>query len=215
MELEEVINMIIVENVSLTINKQRILDNVSLNVKKGEAVGLVGGNGSGKTVLMKCICGFNSSFHGEISVLGKKICKDTEFPPKTGFIIETPGFISYLSGYENLKILADINRKIGKKEIYEYMQLVGLEPENRKSVKKYSLGMRQRLGIAQALMENPDVLILDEPFNGLDKKMIDNMREVFVNEKRKGKTILLTSHNEKDIEYICDRTYEIDEGKII
>lgn len=207
--------MIIVENVSLTMNKQKILDDISLTVNEGEAVGLVGGNGSGKTVLMKCICGFNSSFLGEISVLGKRICKDTEFPPQTGFIIETPGFIPYISGYENLKILADINKKIGKKEIYEYMQLVGLEPENTKSVRKYSLGMRQRLGIAQALMENPAVLILDEPFNGLDKKMINKMRDVLVKEKKKGKTILLTSHNEKDIQYICNRTYEIDEGKII
>lgn len=207
--------MIAVKNVSLTMNKQKILDNISLTVNEGEAVGLVGSNGSGKTVLMKCICGFNNSFLGEISILGKKIGKDTEFPPQTGFIIETPGFIPYISGYDNLKILANINKKIGKKEIYDYMELVGLAPGNKKSVGKYSLGMRQRLGIAQALMENPTVLILDEPFNGLDKKMLTKMREILVEEKKKGKTILLTSHNEKDIQYICERTYEIDEGKII
>lgn len=207
--------MIAVKNVSLTMNKQKILENVSLTVNEGEAVGLVGSNGSGKTVLMKCICGFNNSYLGEISILGKKIGKDTEFPPQTGFIIETPGFIPYISGYDNLKILANINKTIGKKEIYDYMELVGLDPENKKSVGKYSLGMRQRLGIAQALMENPTVLILDEPFNGLDKKMLTKMREILVEEKRKGKTILLTSHNEKDIQYICERTYEIDEGKII
>ena len=129
--------------------------------------------------------------------------------------ISAPGFIPYISGYDNLKILANINKTIGKKEIYDYMELVGLDPENKKSVGKYSLGMRQRLGIAQALMENPTVLILDEPFNGLDKKMLTKMREILVEEKRKGKTILLTSHNEKDIQYICERTYEIDEGKII
>lgn len=207
--------MIAVKNVSLTMNKQKILDNISLTVNEREAVGLVGSNGSGKTVLMKCICGFNNSYLGEISILGKKIGKDTEFPPQTGFIIETPGFIPYISGYDNLKILANINKTIGKKEIYDYMELVGLDPENKKSVGKYSLGMRQRLGIAQALMENPTVLILDEPFNGLDKKMLTKMREILVEEKRKGKTILLTSHNEKDIQYICERTYEIDEGKII
>ena len=207
--------MIAVKNVSLTMNKQKILENVSLTVNEGEAVGLVGSNGSGKTVLMKCICGFNNSYLGEISILGKKIGKDTEFPPQTGFIIETPGFIPYISGYDNLKILANINKTIGKKEIYDYMELVGLDPENKKSVGKYSLGMRQRLGIAQALMENPTVLILDEPFNGLDKKMLTKMREILVEEKRKGKTILLTSHHEKDIQYICERTYEIDEGKII
>lgn len=207
--------MITVNNVSLTINKQKILDDISLTVNEGEAVGLVGSNGSGKTVLMKCICGFNNSFSGEISIFGKKIGEDTEFPPKTGFIIETPGFIPYISGYENLKILANIHKTIGRKEIYEYMRLVGLEPENRKNVGKYSLGMRQRLGIAQALMENPSVLILDEPFNGLDKKMAAKMRDILVKEKEKGKTILLTSHNDKDIQYICERTYEIDEGRII
>ena len=134
--------MIAVKNVSLTMNKQKILENVSLTVNEGEAVGLVGSNGSGKTVLMKCICGFNNSYLGEISILGKKIGKDTEFPPQTGFIIETPGFIPYISGYDNLKILANINKTIGKKEIYDYMELVGLDPENKKSVGKYSLGMR-------------------------------------------------------------------------
>lgn len=207
--------MISVRDVSLILNKRQILDNVSLEVKKGEAVGLVGGNGSGKTMLMKCICGFQRSFTGEIEVLGKKICKEVEFPHDTSFIIETPGFLPYKSGYDNLKILADIKKKIGKDEILQYMKLVGLDPKEKKSVKKYSLGMRQRLGIAQALMENPDVLILDEPFNGLDKSMMNRIRDVLVSEKDKGKTILMASHNEKDIEYICDRTYEIDAGKIV
>ena len=207
--------MISVKDVSLTINKQQILDKVFLEVKRGEAVGLIGGNGSGKTMLMKCICGFNTMFTGEIAVNEKRIIKDVEFPENTGFIIETPGFIPYLSGYENLKVLAGIKKLIGKKEIYEYMELVGLDPTSKKSVKKYSLGMRQRLGIAQALMEDPDILILDEPFNGLDKNMIVTMRDILINEKNKGKAILLASHNDKDIEYICDRTYEIDGGKII
>lgn len=145
----------------------------------------------------------------------KRIGKDVEFPPSTGFIIETPGFIPYLSGFDNLKILANIKKKISKEEIKAYMELVGLDYKNKKSVKKYSLGMRQRLGIAQALMENPDVLILDEAFNGLDKTMMSKIREVLVSEKEKGKTILMTSHNEKDIEYICDRTYEIDSGRLL
>lgn len=207
--------MICVKNVSLTIKKQNILEDVSLEVKRGEAVGLIGGNGSGKTMLMKCICGFHRSYSGEITVLGKKVCKEVEFPPNTRFIIENPGFLPYLSGYDNLKILADIEKKIGRSEIEKYMELVGLDPRDRKSVKKYSLGMRQRLGLAQALMERPDVLILDEPFNGLDKRMLEKMREVLIMEKDEGKTILLASHNEKDIEYICDRTYEIDGGRIV
>ena len=207
--------MIEVNNVSLILNKYTILDDVSVKAGKGEAVGLIGGNGSGKTMLMKCICGFNTMFTGEITVKGKRIGKDVEFAPDTRFIIETPGFIPYMTGYENLKVLAGIKKIIGKKEIREYMKFVGLDPDNKKSVKKYSLGMRQRLGLAQALMENPDVLILDEPFNGLDKGMAERMRDVLVDEKRKGKTILLASHNEHDIDYICDRIYEIDGGRII
>ena len=206
--------MIEVNNVSLILNKYTILDDVSIKAGKGEAVGLVGGNGSGKTMLMKCICGFNTMFTGEITVKGKRIGKDVEFAPDTGFIIETPGFVPYMTGYENLKVLADIKKIIGKKEIREYMEFVGLDPDNKRSVKKYSLGMRQRLGLAQALMENPVVLILDEPFNGLDKGMAERMRDVLVDEKRKGKTILLASHNEHDIDYICDRIYEIDGGRI-
>lgn len=207
--------MIQVEHVSLTIKKYCILDRVSMEVKSGEAVGLIGGNGSGKTMLMKCICGFHHSFSGVITVLGKRIGKETEFPPSTRFIIESPGFLPYLSGYENLKVLADIKKLIGKDEIIKYMELAGLDPTSKKGVKKYSLGMRQRLGLAQALMEDPDVLVLDEPFNGLDKSMVEKMRKLLVREKEKGKTILIASHNEKDIEYICDRTYEIDGGRII
>lgn len=206
--------MINVDNVSLVLNKYQILDNVSISAKKGEAVGLVGGNGSGKTMLMKCICGFNTMFTGEITVNGKIIGKDVEFAPNTGFIIETPGFVPYMTGYENLQVLAGIKKVINKNKIREFMEFVGLDPDNKRSVKKYSLGMRQRLGIAQALMENPDILILDEPFNGLDKAMTARMRDVLVEEKKKGKTIILASHNENDINYICDRIYEIDGGKI-
>lgn len=207
--------MIMVKGVSLIINKHKILDDVSLEIKNGEAVGLVGGNGSGKTMLMKCICGFNTMFTGEITIDGQRIGKDIEFPESIGIIIETPGFIPYMSGYENLKLLAGVNKKTAKEQIYHYMELVGLEPQNKKSVKKYSLGMKQRLGLAQALMENPDILVLDEPFNGLDKKMMLKMRDILVEQKEKGKTILLASHNERDIEYICDRTYEIDMGVIL
>ena len=207
--------MICVKEVSLTLNKYRILDDVSMEVKRGEAVGLVGGNGSGKTMLMKCICGFQRSFTGEITVMGKRIGKDVEFAPETRFIIETPGFLPYMSGYENLKVLADIRKIAGKQEIIEYMELVGLNPEDKRGVRKYSLGMRQRLGIAQALMENPELLILDEPFNGLDIQMKEKIRDVLVKEKEKGKTILLASHDERDIEYICDRIYQVDAGKIV
>ena len=207
--------MIEVNNVSLTIKKYNVLNNISIKVNDGEAIGLVGGNGSGKTMLMKCICGFNTMFSGEIKVSGTAIGKAAEFSPETGFIIETPGFIPYMNGYENLKVLADIRKNISKDTIREYMELVGLNPDDKKSVKKYSLGMRQRLGLAQALMENPSILILDEPLNGLDKEMVMKMREILVAEKKKGKTIILCSHNQQDIDYVCDRIYEIDGGRIV
>lgn len=191
------------------------MKDISLHIKKGEAVGFVGSNGCGKTMLMKCICGFNTMYTGEIIVNGKIIGKDVEFADNTGIIIETPGFVPYMTGYENLKVLAGINKLIDKNTIRKYMELVGLEPDNKRGVRKYSLGMRQRLGIAQALMENPDILILDEPFNGLDKAMTEIVRNLLVEEKKKGKTIILASHNEADISYICDRTYEMDAGRII
>lgn len=207
--------MIDVKNVSLVLNNYQILDSVNLHIEKGSAVGLVGANGSGKTMLMKCICGFNNQFTGEIIVNQKLIGKETEFAPGTGFIIETPGFMPRLTGYENLQMLAGIRKQIKKDEIRRQMEYVGLDPDSKKNVRKYSLGMRQRLGIAQALMEKPDILILDEPFNGLDKEMSKKIRELLVSEKKAGKTILLASHNDRDIEYICDRIYEIDAGKII
>lgn len=207
--------MIKVNNVSLKIKNYDILNDISLHIKKGEAVGFVGSNGCGKTMLMKCICGFNTMYTGEIIVNGKIIGKDVEFADNTGIIIETPGFVPYMTGYENLKVLAGINKIIDKNTIRKYMELVGLEPDNKRGVRKYSLGMRQRLGIAQALMENPDILILDEPFNGLDKAMTEIVRNLLVEEKKKGKTIILASHNEADIAYICDRTYEMDAGRII
>ena len=207
--------MIYVRNLSLTINKHQILTNVSIEAKSGEAVGLVGGNGSGKTMLMKCICGFNSMFTGEIEVLGDKIGKDAEFPKNTGFIIETPGFMPYLSGYENLKLLAGIRKKIGRDKIAEYMGLTGLDIHDHKKVKKYSLGMRQRLGLTQALMEDPDILILDEPFNGLDRKMAEKMRNVLNREKERGKTILLSSHIFSEVDATCDRIAIIKDGKVV
>lgn len=207
--------MIEVSNVTLKTKEYTILDNVSIKADKGEIVGLVGGNGSGKTMLMKCICGFLSSFSGQIIVGGKEIGKEIDFPENVGILIETPGFIPYYSGFKNLKILADLRGSITEEEIKSYMKMVGLDPELKRAVRKYSLGMRQRLGLAQALMEQPELLILDEPFNGLDKDMVLHIRKVLLEEKEKGTTILLSSHNSDDIELLCDRQYHLDAGKII
>lgn len=207
--------MIEVKDVSLKIKENVILEHVSLQCSSGEICGIVGRNGSGKTMLMKCICGFVRPTEGEILVKEKKIGKDMDFIPDAGLIIETPGFIPYYSGIKNLRLLASIQKKVSEAEIREVMQLVGLDPDLKRVVKKYSLGMRQRLGLAQAVMENPDILILDEPFNGLDKEGVVEMRAYFLKLKEQGKTILLCSHSAEDIKVLCDRVYEIEHGKMI
>ena len=191
------------------------VDHVSYQCEQGKIHGIVGRNGSGKTLLMKCICGFIRPNEGHIYVRDKEIGKDIDFTPDTGIIIETPGFIPYYSGYRNLKVLAAINNRISRKDIENAMYQVGLDPTMKKRVATYSLGMRQRLGIAQAIMEDPSLIILDEPFNGLDKHGVEEMREYFLSLKKKGKTILLTSHNTEDIEYLCDTVVEMDHGKFI
>lgn len=208
-------SIIEIKNLQLQIKNHTILHNINLTFERGQIHGLIGRNGSGKTMLMKCICGFILPTSGEIYVAGKQIGKDCEFPSSVGIIIETPGFVPYISGYKNLKQLADILGKIGKDEICLAMQRVGLDPKLRRHVRKYSLGMRQRLGIAQAVMENPDLYILDEPFNGLDKNGVEDMRHYFLSLKKAGKTILLASHNAEDIQLLCDTVHELDRGKII
>ena len=175
---------------------------------------MIGRNGSGKTVLFKCICGFLRVDDGAVFVDEKQIGKEIEAPESIGAIIETPGFLPGYSARQNLQFLAGIRRKIGKKEIDEAIRKVGLDPEAKKHVGKYSLGMRQRLGIAQAIMEEPSLLILDEPMNGLDNQGVQEMRQLFLKLKEEGKTILLASHNREDIAALCDTTVEIDRGKI-
>ena len=206
--------MIEIENLSLTMKKQVILSDINLSFEKGKIHGLIGRNGSGKTMLMKCILGFIRPSQGTIWVDHKKIGKEVDFPPHTGVIIETPGFIPHYSGYKNLKVLAELNGKIDRGQIIHTMELVGLNPNLRRPIKKYSLGMRQRLGIAQAIMESPDILILDEPMNGLDKHGVEDMRKLLVQLKEEGTTILVASHNPLDIEILCDEVYEMDAGAI-
>ncbi len=205
-------DIIKVNNLFLTLGKTEILKYINVAFEKQKIHGLIGRNGSGKTMLMKCICGFVKSTSGEIIVSGKVIGKDVDFPKDTGIIIETPGFIPYYSGYKNLRLLAGLNNNIGKEEIIKTMKQVGLDPNLRRHVKKYSLGMRQRLGLAQAIMENPDLLILDEPFNGLDKDGVADMRKYLLDLKEQGKTILIASHSSEDIEILCDTVCEMDKG---
>ncbi|MCL1881517.1 MAG: ATP-binding cassette domain-containing protein [Oscillospiraceae bacterium] len=189
-----------------------VLHEVSRDFEQGKIHGIVGNNGSGKTVLMKCICGFYIPTKGKIFVGEKQIGKDMDFPNDIGIIIETPGFLPTVSGIKNLRILASLKRIANIEVIRETIVRVGLDPKMKKPVGKYSLGMRQRLGIAQAIMENPSILILDEPFNGLDKHGVAEMRELFKDLRTKGKTIILASHNQFDIDELCDTVCEMDAG---
>lgn len=207
-------NIIEVKDVSKRFKEHQVLKNVSLSVEEGSICGLVGLNGSGKTVLMKVICGFVIPESGEVFVRGKQIGKDCDFPENVGAIIENPGFSQYISGFQNLKNLASIQKKIDDKRIRDVMLEMGLDPDNKKWVAKYSLGMRQRLGIAQAIMEYQDILILDEPMNGLDKQGVADVRKILLGLKEQGKTILLASHNQNDIDALCDVVYEMDRGEI-
>ncbi len=202
---------IVVIGVNKSFGKEKVLRDVNLTIPSGKIYGVVGNNGSGKTVLMKCICGFMLPDSGKIYVGGQQVGRDCDFPDSLGIIIETPGFLPYLTGYQNLKILASLKAKIGKKEIIDALEKVGLKPTLRKPVSKYSLGMRQRLGIAQAIMEDPAVLILDEPFNGLDKTGVEEIRKLLLSLKERGKTILLASHNAQDIEVLCDDVHDMED----
>lgn len=208
-------NIIEIKNLSLTIKKTEILKQINISFEKGKIHGLIGRNGSGKTMLMKCICGFIKPTEGEITVNGKRVGNDCDFPDSIGIIIETPGFIPYYSGYKNLKLLADLNKKINGVQVKSIMSQVGLNPDSKLHVKKYSLGMRQRLGLAQAIMENPDILILDEPMNGLDKEGVGDMREYLLNLKEQSKTIIIASHSAEDIEILCDTVCEMDKGSLV
>ena len=201
-----------VQNVVKRFRDQVVLKNVSISFEKGQIHGIVGRNGSGKTVLCKCICGLMHPEEGVILVNGKRVGRDVDMPEDIGAIIEAPGFLPNYSGYKNLRFLANIRRKIGKEEILNVLKTVGLDPESRKHVGKYSLGMRQRLGIAQAIMEDPDILILDEPMNGLDNAGVQDIRALLLELKAQGKTILLASHNHEDIAALCDTVHEMDGG---
>ena len=212
--MEDREEIIVIEHVSKIFGENKVLDDVCVSFEKGRIHGIIGRNGSGKTMLMKCICGFVPVTSGSIQVRGKKVSKDIDVPQNMGIIIETPGFLNGYSGYNNLKFLANINNKISEEKIIETLKLVKLDPHNKKHVGKYSLGMRQRLGLAQALMEDPDILILDEPMNGLDQSGVEEMREVFAALAKKGTTILMANHNAEDIEILCDTVHEMDLGVI-
>lgn len=201
-----------VENVSKKFGEQHVLSEVSVSCFSGEICGIVGHNGSGKTVLFKCICGLVYPNKGEIWIRDKKMHKDLDMLNEAGIIIEEPAILSNETGYKNLEYLYCIRNKRDKKHIFSIMEKVGLDPTSKKKAKNYSMGMRQRLAIAQAIMENQNILILDEPMNGLDKNGVEDMRKLFLELKIQGKTILLASHNKDDIDILCDHVYEMEMG---
>ena len=212
--MEEVI-MIQIKNVTKKFGEAVVLDEINMELQSGNIYGLVGRNGSGKTMLMKCICGFVLPTSGTIHVNGKIVGKEIDIPDDIGIIIENPGFLPNYSGFKNLQLLAMIRNKIGKAEIKEAIRRVGLDPESKKHVGKYSLGMRQRLGLAQALMEDPSILLLDEPMNGLDNEGVEEIRKLILDLKQNGKLIIIASHTREDINLLCDEVFYMDHGKII
>lgn len=207
--------MILIEKLTKRYGEATIFEQVDLTLHPGTISGLVGENGCGKTTLMRCICGFTKPTQGRVTVLDQVIGKDVDFAPSTGVIIENSGFLNHYSARQNLALLADISGKTDKRRIDEVIRLVGLDPDSKKHVGNYSLGMTQRLAIAQAIMENPDILILDEPFNGLDKQGQADIHELLQSLKAQGKTILLASHSAADIERACDDIYEFRNGHIV
>lgn len=207
--------MITLYNVSKRIKGQEILQNISLKMEEGRCYGFIGNNGCGKTMLLRAVCGYMNIDSGTITINDKQIGRDIDFIRDAGIVIGETQFINSLSGFDNLKILAEIQNKIGDKEIHDILRQMGLYENRDKKVRKYSLGMKQRLRLAQAFMENPNMLILDEPFNALDKDTVVEVQKKIESEKNKGKTILLTSHDERNISLLCDTVFEMDCGRII
>ncbi len=200
-----------VKNVSKSFGKEIVLSDINMELKKGHIYGIVGKNGSGKSVLFKLIAGYLKPTTGSISVMGKRVGKEVDFPESMGLIIETPGFLSQYTGFQNLEYLANIRHLIDTEDIKDAIKLVGLDPSSKKKVGKYSLGMKQRLAIAQAIMEKPEVILLDEPMNGLDKRGVGQIKNLLLELKREGKLILMTSHYAEDVQ-VCDEIYELDNG---
>lgn len=207
-------SIISLNQVSKSFSGRCVLSGISLNIEKGNTVGIVGSNGSGKSVLFNIICGFLIPDSGQVCVRGQPLGKGRDFPENIGVLINSPGFIGLNTGLQNLRYLAGIRGVAGDMEIRSAMQKVGLDPEDKTKVEHYSLGMKQKLGIAQAIMENQDILILDEPFNALDYRTYNDTKEIIRILQAEGKTILMTSHNYDDLETLCTQIYAMEEGKL-
>ncbi len=204
--------IITLKNIELKLKKTCVFQNLNFSCKQGEIIGITGANGSGKSVLFKLIAGLYSPSYGEVLINGENIVPERKIPANLGALIEEPGFINYYSGFKNLQYLSSIRGVVGNQEINDTLKIVGLYEQKDQKVKTYSLGMRKKLGIAQAIMENPSILLLDEPMNALDKSSVENMRTLFRElSSEKGTTILIASHSEEDIRILCDKVYAIED----
>ena len=203
---------IILKSVSKKINHTVVLDNINCRFSGGNIYGIVGPNGSGKTMLLRTISGLIIPTSGTVIIDGKQLHKEISFPPALGLIIEKPEFLSYMTGLDNLKQLASIKRIVSEETIKKYMQLFDLDPKSKQTMRHYSLGMKQKIGIIQALMENPDILVLDEPFNALDEKSVMLLRDMLRKRRDEGKLIIVTSHHRDDIEAVCNHTMTMQDG---
>lgn len=204
--------MVHIKDLNKKFGDNQVLKNINLMCKKHTITGIIGRNGSGKTVMFKCLCVFMRQDSGEIFLDGKKMTKDLGGNGIIGAVIEEPAFLPKYSGKKNLELLYCIQHKKNKEHLTKVMDCVGLDSECKKAVQKYSMGMKQRLAIAQAIMEDQSVIVLDEPMNGLDKRGVKEMRQLFLELKNQGKTILLASHSSEGINMLCDAIYEIDQG---
>lgn len=203
-----------VKNYTKLIKKKTILDNVNISFESGKIYGLHGKNGSGKTMLLRAICGLILPTSGEVSIDGKIIGKDIEFPESVGIIIENMTMLTDYTAFDNLKILAKIKKIATDEDIRNALENVGLNPDDKKKVKAFSLGMKQKLNIAQAIMEKPKLLLLDEPTNALDEESVKDVRKLLLEMKEQGVLIIIASHNKEDLEVLCDDLVEIYEGRI-
>ena len=210
-----------IEDYSKKIRKDYVLNHVNLELLSGNIYGIVGQNGSGKTMLLRAISGLIHPTTGKIYIDEKQLFKDFDFPENIGILIEKPDFLSYLSGFENLKLLSEIRGKATEEhdkkveDLKKYLNMFNLDSESKQSMKKFSLGMKQKIGIIQAIMEEPDVLVLVEPFNALDQEAVKLLRELLLNFQNKGKLVVITSHHKDDIESVCNKIIRIDRGQIV
>jgi len=208
--------MMAVEIYHLTkiIKGRTILDDITLELERGKIYGFFGRNASGKTMLFRAICGLIKPTRGEVRVFGKRIGVDVSFPESLGLIIENVGFWEQWTGFQNLKFLASIKNIITDEDIRAAIRRVGLDPDDKRIYGKYSLGMKQRLGIAQAIMEKPQLIVLDEPTNSLDEEGVGLVRNILLEEKERGATILIASHIKEDIDLLCDEKFKVEAGRI-